>query len=122
MLVAFLAIKVMYKASQSELVEHAQKAQVEQQTRPRDLELLKRPAVRAACTTHSDWTMEDCQTIDQKRVAIGMTAEQVRLSWGKPQQINATISSQTHREQWVYGVHQYLYMHEGVLRSMQVPR
>jgi hypothetical protein len=114
-------ISVMHKASQEEVASHAQQVQSAQQTRPHDLELLKRSTVRAACTKHPDWAMETCQTMDQKHVSMGMTAEQVRLSWGKPEKVNATITSRTNHEQWVYG-NQYVYIENNVVTSMQTPR
>ena len=52
-------------------------------------------------------------------VAIGMTAERVRLSmWGKPQKINTTTNQYGVREQWVYDGG-YLYFQDGVLTSIQ---
>jgi hypothetical protein len=113
-----VAISTMYKSSKAEMGRQGQQAQAAQQTRPHDLQLLKRSAVRAACTDHPDWDMETCQTIDQKEVSIGMTSEQVRLSWGKPERINTTTTANIEREQWVYG-REYLYVVNGVLRSMQ---
>jgi hypothetical protein len=120
-LLVIVVISVMYKGTKAEMHVQAQKVQVAAETRPRDLQLLKHPKVRAACAKNPEWEMEACQTIDQGEVSIGMTAEQVRLSWGKPERINATLSAQSQREQWVYGK-QYLYMHNGVLKSMQTSR
>jgi hypothetical protein len=128
LVLAVLVISAMYKASQADLESAGaansaaqQKANLAQQTRPHDLQLLKRPAVRAACTKHAEWDMDICQTIDQKKVSIGMTAEQVTLAWGKPEKINTTITANIHREQWVYG-EEYLYVQDGVLHSMQTSR
>jgi hypothetical protein len=116
-LIAVLAIMAMYRGAQpAPQPVHAAAAAA-----PRDLASLKRPAVRDACTKHPDWNMETCQTMDGGEVSIGMTADQVQLSWGKPKRVNASVSAQVDREQWVYGS-QYLYMQNGVLRSMQTPR
>lgn len=116
-----VAISAMHKASQEEMDTRAQQAQAAQQTRPHDLQLLKRPVIRSACTAHPDWDMETCRTMDQEKVMIGMTAEQARLSWGKPDQINSTTTANIEHEQWVYG-RKYLYIENGVLRSMQTSR
>jgi hypothetical protein len=121
LLLVILAISAMYKSSQAEMATQGQQAQAAAETRPHDLQLLKRPAVRAACTTHADWDMETCQTMDQKKVSIGMTAEQVQLSWGKPDRINTTSTARADHEQWVYGK-EYLYVQDGILRSMQTSR
>ena len=52
-------------------------------------------------------------------VSVGMTPEQVRnSSWGKPDHINRTTSVYGDREQWVYGLGQYLYFERGVLTSI----
>lgn len=62
--------------------------------------------------------------IGQKKVMTGMTAEEVRRSWGEPTRINSSVGSYGRHEQWVYGSGgdtQYLYLDNGVLRSMQSP-
>jgi hypothetical protein len=120
-LLVILAVSVMHKSTKAEMHVQAQQVQAAAETRSRDLSLLKHPKVRAACAANPEWEMEVCQTIDQGEVSIGMTADQVRLSWGKPEKVNATLSSKSQREQWVYGK-QYLYMQNGVLKSMQTPR
>lgn len=122
LLCGLVGLAVMFKGKQAEVGRQAQQAQAAQETRPRDLQLLKRPAVRAACAKHPEWAMDICQTVDDQQVSIGMTAEQVRLSWGKPQRINATVSAQAGREQWVYSARQYLYLQDGVVRTVQTPR
>lgn len=75
-------------------------------------------------TTHSDDTHKkklaekaDCDR--RGGVQVGMTREQVYATcWGKPQKINKTIGSYGTHEQLVYGS-QYLYLENGVLRSIQ---
>jgi hypothetical protein len=121
LIVAVLAIIHMYKGSAANMEEHAAQVQVAQNTRPADLQHLGRAAVRKACTTHSDWDMDTCQAIDQKDVVIGMTGEQVRLSIGKPNRINATVFSGHQHEQWVYG-RDYVNLENDVVRSVQTSR
>ena len=36
------------------------------------------------------------------RIAIGMSKDQVRRSWGSPCRVNRTVSTSGNREQWVY--------------------
>lgn len=56
-------------------------------------------------------------------VTMGMTAEEVRHSWGEPDTINTSTTASTDREQWVYRSGrkkpQYLYLTNGRLTSWQ---
>jgi len=53
-----------------------------------------------------------------EKICLGMTAEQVRVSWGNPYDINRTVGSWGSHEQWVYG-EKYLYFDNGILTSWQ---
>lgn len=57
-------------------------------------------------------------TILLGKVSIGMSKEMCELSWGKPKDINKTISSGRNSEQWVYDEN-YLYFENGILRTIQ---
>jgi hypothetical protein len=64
--------------------------------------------------------------IAKKRVFIGMTDTEIVRSWGKPDKINRSISDRNVNEQWIYerdnsSRSQYLYVENGVLRSIQSP-
>ena len=66
------------------------------------------------------------QAIALRRVIIGMTAEEVVRSWGRPNKVNRSISAAGTNEQWIYergdvARHQYLYIENGILRSIQSP-
>lgn len=64
---------------------------------------------RALCEEHPAWSSDFCNQIVHHKVSLGMTQEQVQLSWGKPDRINRTASLRgDSTEQWVYG-RQYLY-------------
>lgn len=74
---------------------------------------------------HPQWSNEICNVIGEKRIRIGMTAEQVIAAWGKPHKINTTVGSWGKHEQWV--VHasidsDYLYFENGKLTSIQQSR
>jgi len=56
--------------------------------------------------------------IDNQKVKIGMTKEQVILSWGIPDKINKDISETMVTEQWVYDSG-YLYFRGGKLVTIQ---
>jgi hypothetical protein len=53
------------------------------------------------------------------KVWIGMTKEMAIESWGKPDDINKTVTASTVNEQWVYGIGQYLYFDNGFLTTIQ---
>ena len=53
-------------------------------------------------------------------VHVGMTPEDVLASsWGKPNHINTTTTVNSVREQWVYGLRNYLYFRDGILQTIQ---
>lgn len=59
------------------------------------------------------------------KVRIGMTEEEVLRAWGKPDAVNSTITAMGVSKQLVYGQglrrQQYLYIENGVLRTIQSP-
>lgn len=64
--------------------------------------------------------------IQAGEIFIGMTADEVVQSWGRPTKINSTITAGSRHEQWVYrrskhigGLTQYVYLEDGRVRSMQ---
>ena len=62
------------------------------------------------------------KAILDRKVQVGMTDEQVKLSWGNPGKINRTVTVNHVSEQWVYGSSTYLYFDNGVLTSLQDSR
>jgi hypothetical protein len=48
------------------------------------------------------WAADDCRTIAGDEIRIGMTAPMVIAAWGRPKDINRTITSYRVHEQWVY--------------------
>ncbi len=71
---------------------------------------------------HRDWSDATCEMIAKRHVFVGMTAEQMRASWGAPDHINSTITANRRHEQWVYGSSQYVYFDDGVMTSLQTSR
>jgi hypothetical protein len=65
------------------------------------------------------------EAIANRSVSIGMNSDEVIKSWGRPSKINKTVTSSGVQEQWVYnrGGHktQYVYMDNGVVRTIQSP-
>lgn len=58
--------------------------------------------------------------IDEK-IWIGMTSDMAIASWGDPERVNKTVSSNGAKEQWVYA-HDYLYFRAGILETFQTSR
>lgn len=69
---------------------------------------------------HPDWPKDICEVIAQGKVRQGMTADQIRASWGKPDRIHRTVIGDHVSEQWVYdrgSQNQYLYLENGVMTT-----
>ena len=55
-----------------------------------------------------------------KGIDLGMTTQQVLDSaWGKPEDINKTVTMNGTHEQWCYSGNNYLYFDNGILTSLQ---
>lgn len=66
------------------------------------------------------------KAIAARKVAVGMTKEEVVRSWGRPDKINTSVGSYGRHEQWIYNRasiadSQYVYLEDGVVRSIQSP-
>lgn len=53
------------------------------------------------------------------QVKIGFTKEMCIESWGRPYDINRTVTAYGTHEQWVYGLWCYLYFEDGILTAIQ---
>lgn len=66
-------------------------------------------------------TEPDRRLIEEGRISIGMTKEEVRCSYGEPVQANRSETRGGTFEQWIYGSTEtgavYLYFENGVLLS-----
>jgi hypothetical protein len=75
------------------------------------------------CSKPSPDDEEQRQTITEAvlnhRVVVGMTAEQCRMAWGNPLEVNRTLLTSGKNEQWVYAGNRYLYIDNGILTSIQ---
>lgn len=65
------------------------------------------------------WPDEIWTIIEDHKVAIGMTKEQVKMSWGEPATINKTLNASGRSEQWVYNSGSYVYLDNGVVAAIQ---
>ena len=62
--------------------------------------------------------LSNFKSILQEEVGIGMTKEMVVLSWGKPNDVNKTITKSNTSEQWIYEDN-YLYFEGNKLTAIQ---
>ena len=68
----------------------------------------------------SEYKASEAKLKRSKGVVVGMTPEDViASSWGKAESINRTTYANSVREQWVYGIGNYLYFENGKLTAIQ---
>jgi hypothetical protein len=108
----------MAKTAEEQAKSEADKKASEERARQDEAAFLKTPGGKV-WQKHRDWSQDICMTIAKREIHVGMTAEQVRASWGKPSEVNATIYSHSKHEQWVYGSNQYVYFEDGVMTALQ---
>jgi hypothetical protein len=63
-------------------------------------------------------TPADLEKMAQGLVWIGATDQQVMFSWGRPEDVNRTITANRNREQWIYSGG-YIYIENGVVTAIQ---
>jgi len=57
--------------------------------------------------------------LSDRKIKVGLTKGQVLLSWGKPGDVNTTITARGRREQWVYSLKSYVYFDDGLVTAIQ---
>lgn len=123
----FLALIFVLLGAVMAFTAHRQIVEKDDSARSREQTLLKwrsDPVHKKAvdlCDKNSAWATDECDAISSNQVMLGMNKEQVVTAWGKPKQVNKTLTEKLDREQWVYGQGQYLYFYDGKLKSMQTP-
>jgi hypothetical protein len=65
------------------------------------------------------WPAKIWAAIEDGEVLLGMTAEQVRLSWREPKEISRTEITGGVREHWSYPDHRYLDLKNGTVTEVQ---
>ena len=63
------------------------------------------------------WPQSIWAALENKKVLLGMMSQQVRMSWGEPQEIRK-MPGQNNAEQWVYAPDALLTLKNGVLDSV----
>ena len=100
-------------------VSDAHAARVLAEARSSDRAPKKSRADRIARIRARGWPAAITEAVIAGRIAIGMTEAQVRASWGAPSRINRTMTGSVTHEQWVYGLGTYVYLTDGVVRTIQ---
>lgn len=59
------------------------------------------------------------RNIKERKIRMGMTKEQVLLSWGYPNKVNRSVGEWGEHEQWCYPSSRYLYFENDVLTNWQ---
>jgi hypothetical protein len=80
--------------------------------------------VRDVLKHHAGWDEDTILRAACEIVWIGMTADQLVASWGRPIDINRTTTSAGTDEQWVYGTRgfmadAYVYLENGRVTAIQ---
>ena len=71
--------------------------------------------------THADWSDDHIADVACRLIWVGMSEEQLRASWGRPERINRSVYPSGVHAQWVYG-DDYVYVESGVVTSYQTSR
>jgi outer membrane protein assembly factor BamE (lipoprotein component of BamABCDE complex) len=71
-----------------------------------------------------DWSQSRVADIRSGVIRVGFTPDQVRAAWGKPADVNRTVSENYTQTQWVYyklysNGARYVYFRNGRATSMQ---
>ena len=87
---------------------------------PKDLQALRRfetVFLESDPRKNSLWPAKVWTAIENKEVFVGMTAPQVRMSWGAPKSIHASPAP-AHTEQWVYDSSYLLTLADGAVTKI----
>jgi hypothetical protein len=79
-------------------------------------------ARRIAAIRAKRWSTEMTRAVINHQVAVGMTAEMVRMSWGEPRSINRTVTTGHTTEQWVYSMRSLVYLRDGLVTAIQTSK
>lgn len=76
-----------------------------------------------ACEGATGWSERTCSAVLSHSIFVGMTADQVRASWGEPSETHDTTTAGARHEQWVYNRgevdRQYVYLDNGIVTATQ---
>jgi hypothetical protein len=109
-------------AAHSRVEEANISADVREEQARRRREEQRREEARAKAIQQKQWPADITKAVIARKIRTGMTTEQVKEAWGKPEKINETITRFGRHEQWVYGIGQYLYFEDGRLTAIQQSR
>lgn len=115
------AFELKAKQIQKELQDKKNKEAAIKEEKKRKAEIQKRAYEAAQWKQKliSKYGKENAKMILNGTVKLGWNKEMCKLSWGTPEDINTYKGSWGVKEQWVYGIGQYLYFDNGILTSIQ---
>jgi hypothetical protein len=73
---------------------------------------------RASKIRAKGWAASTTKAVIARQIKFGMSREQVRMSWGEPDDIHRTVIPGQVSEQWIYG-RQYVYFTNGTVTAWQ---
>lgn len=74
---------------------------------------------RAERVRSRGWSDQIVEAVLARQILIGMNADMVREAWGAPQNVNRTTTAYGVSEQWVYSLRTYVYLHNGIVTTIQ---
>lgn len=105
------------RAAKERQLQEQQARQVDKERQRQKAREAEENAKRARLS--QKYSKEIVELIMSGKVRIGMTSDQAVEAWGKPEDINRTITRHATTEQWVYDIGRYLYFENGTLVSIQ---
>jgi hypothetical protein len=115
-----------FKAKMQEQEVERQKRKEEMQNRWQDIELKVKNEMaseeeerKTYVSTHPNLSENIKSAILNNSLCLGMTEDEVYLTWGSPDDKNRTVSASGVHEQLVYKKRGYVYLENGILTSWQ---
>ena len=69
---------------------------------------------------YPEWGEETVRAIAKGKISLGMTGDQVKLSWGEPAHRSQDVTESGERDLWRYGTGEHLYFQKGVLTVIRL--
>jgi len=102
-------------------VEQSERETLKAKREARQAEL-KLQRQREATIKAKGWPGDVERAVIDRKVAVGMNREQVRMAWGSPQKVNQTVRASGVSEQWVYSFYSYVYFESDKVTAIQSTR
>jgi hypothetical protein len=70
---------------------------------------------------HPTWSGRAAGLVACRQIDIGMTADQVRAAWGKPDELSVTQLGSSRTEMWTYGTN-LVFLKDSIVTSFNSSR